>query len=449
MIIERALVVEQDRALRAILEETLKKGQFDVTCLEGQEALNALEQPFDLVLCEVADQALLKAAKASNPDAIVILITDTRHLDKAVEGMRLGAFSYLLKPFTADTVEAMLEKAEEHEVLLQQNSFLKKEIATVATSKRHQIIAESSIMKAILSDVSKIAKSHASVFISGESGTGKEVIAHAIHYQSLRATGSFIRVNCAAIPEALLESEFFGHEKGSFTGALSRKLGRFELADKGTLLLDEISETPIELQPKLLRAIQEQEFERVGGTRSIRVDVRLVSTSNRNMKEAVDLKLFREDLYYRLNVVPIHLPPLRDRKDDILPLAEYFLSRFCEENHKNRLRLSHEARKKLLDYHWPGNIRELANVIERAVVMTSSDLIETESLKIELPLATPKEAPAAPLPTFVGLTLQEVEKRLILDTLAANNQNRTKTAQVLGISIRTLRNKLKEYCEKN
>lgn len=301
-----------------------------------------------------------------------------------------------------------------------------------AIRKPMPVIAESPYMKKLFEDLPKIAKSCASVLINGESGTGKEVIAHAIHYQSPRAEGAFVKVNCAAIPEALLESEFFGHEKGAFTGAINRRMGRFELANSGTLLLDEISEIPLSLQSKLLRAIQEQEFERVGGTKSLRVDVRFISTSNRNMKEAIEQKHFREDLFYRLNVVPIFLPPLRDRREDIIPLAESFL-----ESHKLNKTLSFEAKQKLLDYPWPGNIRELANVIERTVVMSSGELIAPEHLALETQVAP-----------FEILTLRELEKRHILDALAIYGHNRTRTAKILGISVRTLRNKLNEYSRK-
>lgn len=303
--------------------------------------------------------------------------------------------------------------------------------------KKEQIIAESGFMKRILEDVSKIAKSHASVFICGESGTGKEVIAQLIHEQSPRKEGPFVRVNCAAIPETLLESEFFGHEKGAFTGAIAKRIGRFELANKGTLLLDEISEIPLSMQSKLLRAIQEQEFERIGSGRSICVDIRFISTSNRKMKEAIEQKIFREDLYYRLNVVPLHLPALRERKEDILPLAEFFLERLCHENQKRQMKFSAEACRLLIEYPWPGNIRELANIVERAVVMDAAELIQPEHLAIELPSVKPS--------SFSLLKLEEVEKRHILETLSVFGQNRTKAAEALGISIRTLRNKLKLY----
>lgn len=312
----------------------------------------------------------------------------------------------------------------------------------LSETTNHLLIAESVWMKQILSDVNKIAKSSASVFISGESGTGKEVIAHAIHAQSQRTAHPFIKVNCAAIPPPLLESEFFGHEKGAFTGAINKKPGRFELADKGTLLLDEISEIPLELQAKLLRAVQEMEFERVGGVTPVHVDVRLISTSNRSMKEAVEQKIFREDLYYRLNVVPIHLPPLRERKEDILPLAEFFLKNLCKENQKPIKILSSNAKQKLLAHNWPGNIRELANVIERSIVMNTVDFLEAHQIYLEL-FCPIKEAPISL--SNPGITLAEMEKRLILETLARENNNRTKTAKTLGISIRTLRNKLHAY----
>ncbi len=296
------------------------------------------------------------------------------------------------------------------------------------------MIAESPFMKKLLIDLDKIAKSCASVFISGESGTGKEVVAHAIHYRSTRSTEAFVKVNCAAIAETLLESEFFGHEKGSFTGATCRRFGRFELASKGTLLLDEISEIPLSLQSKLLRVVQEQEFERVGGSQLINVDVRLISTSNRNMKEAIENKLFREDLYYRLNVVPIHLSPLRERREDILPLSDYFLKEYDLSK-----TFSSAAKQKLLDYSWPGNIRELSNIIQRTVVLSSSSLIQADDLCLE-----PQQVGSCAKKIF---TLKQLEKRHILDTLVAHEQNRTQAARALGISIRTLRNKLSTYTQ--
>ncbi len=299
------------------------------------------------------------------------------------------------------------------------------------------LIAESPSMQQIVRDLEKIAKSQATLFLSGESGTGKEVLAGVIHALSLRKDGPFIKVNCAAMPDSLIESEFFGHERGAFTGALTRKIGRFELAHQGTLLLDEVTEIPISLQAKLLRAIQEQEFERVGGTTPIKVNVRILATSNRNMQDAVEQKIFREDLYYRLNVVPIEIPPLRQRREDILPLALHFLEQFCRQNQKPMKNFSHDAVHKLSHYAWPGNVRELANVIERAVILDLAPLIEADQLSLQNPL------PETHLP--IGLSLEELERRFILQTLIAQNHNRTKTAELLGIHVRTLRNKLIRY----
>lgn len=298
------------------------------------------------------------------------------------------------------------------------------------------IISESPFMKKMKSDLTKIAQSHASVMITGESGTGKEVISQAIHLLSDRAQGPFIKVNCSAIPGTLIESEFFGHEKGAFTGAISRRLGRFEQSHGGTLLLDEISEMPLDLQAKLLRIVQERTFERVGGNTPIHVDVRLIATSNKNMKMAVSQKTFREDLYYRLNVMPISMPPLRERKEDIIPLADYFLERFCNENHKPLKTFSSEAHQKLIHYPWPGNIRELTNIVERVVVMENALHLLPHHLPIDQHIASSASVP---------FTLAEVEKKHILETLAYHHENRTKAAETLGISVRTLRNKLNLY----
>lgn len=306
-----------------------------------------------------------------------------------------------------------------------------------------EIIAASPSMSKVMKDVQKIAKTDASVFICGESGTGKEIIAKAIHTYSNRKTAPFIRVNCAALPETLIESELFGHEKGSFTGAHARRLGRFELADKGTLLLDEVTEIPLSLQSKLLRAIQEREFERIGSMRSITVDTRIIATSNRNMKEAIRDKIFREDLYYRLNVLPIYVAPLRDRPEDILPLAEHFLEKTAVKN--SRKSLTESAKNKLLKYKWPGNIRELGNVIEHAVIMSSGTEIEASDIQLEI------HQHQAPIQILTELqeqmTLKEMERWLIKQTLKQHNGNRTQTAKALGISIRTLRNKINAYPE--
>jgi two-component system response regulator AtoC len=438
--IEKVLVADDEPLMLRFVADLLKRlGKEVLVAKNGQEAIELLgKEPVDLVITDMkmpqkTGLDVLKAAKISSP--LVVLATAHGTIESAVEAMKLGAFHYLIKPFSPEALEGVLEKAEEHLRLVKENTFYRED------SKRPLLVAESPAMKKILQDLEKIAKSHASVFITGESGTGKEVIAGAIHELSSRAQYPFIKVNCAAIPETLLESEFFGHERGAFTGAHIKKIGRFELADKGTLLLDEVTEIPLVLQPKLLRAIQEQEFERVGGTRPLKVNLRFLATSNRSMQEAIETKIFREDLFYRLNVVPIQLPPLRERKEDLLPLATHFLERFCKENHKPMKGFTEAARKKLLDYPWPGNVRELANILERTVVLDFAPVIDAEHLYLDSTLT------AAPKELKKGITLHEMEKRLILETLEENHQNRTKTAAILGISVRTLRNKLHEYGE--
>ncbi len=443
--IEKVLVADDEPLMLRFVAEALKRLGKEVAFAEnGEIAIQKLqEESFDLIISDMkmpekTGLDVLQAAK-SQPHCLVILMTAYGSIESAVEAMKRGAFNYLIKPFSLEALESAIEKAEEHLRLRRENRFLREESAR---AKCPHVIAESGAMKRILADLEKIAKSHASVFITGESGTGKEVIAGALHQLSPRRAASFVKVNCAAIPETLVESEFFGHERGAFTGALARKIGRFELADKGSLLLDEVTEIPLALQPKLLRAIQEQEFERVGSIRPVQVNIRFIATSNRNMQEAIETKIFREDLFYRLNVVPIHIPPLRERPEDIGALAEYFLQRFCGENHKVRKKFTERAMKKLLQYSWPGNVRELGNIIERTVVLDFDEMIDAEHLYLDAPKhKSGTEKGALP----VGITLHELEKRLILETLEMQHQNRTRTASILGISVRTLRNKLYEY----
>jgi two-component system response regulator AtoC len=450
MTIEKILIVDDEKLVRDFLLETLRRKNYDVLAVDsGQKAFQALrEQQYDLVITDMkmpdhSGLDVLKKAKEFSPSTVVVIITAYGSIENAVEAMKMGAFNYLIKPFTPDTIEAVLEKAQEHLSLVEENAYLRQQASTGSTRGALTVIGESPSMRAILRDIDRIAKSNANVLITGESGTGKEVVAHLIHHKSLRANHPFIKVNCAAIPETLIESEFFGHEKGAFTGATSLHRGRFELANGGSLLLDEITEVPLGLQAKLLRVIQEQEFERVGGVKPIRVDVRIISTSNRSMQEAFEKNKLREDLYYRLNVMPIYLPPLRERKEDILPLADFLLLKLCQDNHKGSVSLSKEARERLLSYNWPGNVRELANILERAVVLNSSGIIDAGDLQIA-PLPFPVSPPAA-LNAHEGMTLQELEKRHIIETLQKMNNNRTKTAEKLGISVRTLRNKIQEY----
>ncbi len=442
MAIKRILIADDEPLIRSVLYDTLIRKNFDITLAEnGMQAIEHLQtQTFDLVISDMKMPLktgidVLRFAKKIDPNIIVIIMTAFGSIENAVEAMNLGAWNYLIKPFSAETIETIIEKAKEHQDLLEENRYFHQKISS--SSHPSEIIAASPSMKKILKSINKIAKSNANVFINGESGTGKEVIAEAIHYSSMRSKKPYIKVNCAAITETLIESEFFGHEKGSFTGADAKKIGRFELANKGTILLDEVTEIPLSLQPKLLRAIQEKEFERVGGMLSVQVDVRIISSSNRIMKEALDKKLFREDLFYRLNVIPINIPPLRDRKEDIIPLSEHFIEKFCYENHKKIKTFSDEAKQFMLDYPWPGNIRELANIIERGVVMDFDDIIEKDHLYLD--------NVANKTPSFSRKTLKDIEKEHILKSLKNNNFNKTKTAKDLGISLRTLRNKLTEY----
>ncbi|MCB1112129.1 MAG: sigma-54-dependent Fis family transcriptional regulator [Chlamydiales bacterium] len=450
MAIEKILVIDDEAILRDFLAETLRRKGLEVsTHATGSEALKDFKKnAYDMVITDmrlpdITGIDILKQVKEVSPHCIVVVITGYGTIENAVEAMRSGAYNYIMKPFNPEALETVIEKANEHLSLLQENQYLRKEAGCQGGSEKTSVIGNSAAMKKVLQDVEQVAKSNANVMISGESGTGKEVIATALHNLSLRTNKSFIRVNCAAVPDTLIESEFFGHEKGAFTGAHSKRPGRFELANQGTLLLDEITEVPILLQAKLLRAIQEQEFERVGGTKPVKVDVRIISTTNRNIEEAIKNQILREDLYYRLNVIPIHLPPLRDRKDDIIPLAEHFIAKFCIENHKERMTLGDDAKEKLLHYSWPGNVRELGNIIERAVVMNPGKTITTDHLYIGENLSSEDGGSSLVVP--VGTSLRELEKKMIIETLEAQHQNKTKTAELLDISVRTLRNKLNEY----
>lgn len=436
MAINKILIADDEKLIRQFIKDTLTRKNFEVHIAEnGHIAIDLMkEKHFDLIITDMKMPIktgfdVLKFAKKQDPNTIVIMMSAFGSIEHAVEAMKLGAFNYMIKPFTCESIETMVDKATSHIRLLKENQYHRLE-----NSKFSKIVTNSPKMEKLLGEAEKIAKSEASVFISGESGTGKEVMAHFIHYMSKRSESPFIKVNCAAISDSLIESEFFGHERGSFTGAEQKRIGRLEIADMGTLLLDEITEIPVTLQPKLLRALQEKEFERVGSTKPIKVDVRFISTSNRDMKKAISSNLFREDLFFRLNVIPIELPPLRERKEDIVLLANYFLDIFCKKNYKTKKTISKEAEKKLLSYHWPGNIRELSNIMERVVVLDLGDVLKEEHLHLETVCKDD-----------YSLSLREVEKRHILKILKTQGQNRSKAADLLKISVKTLRNKLKSY----
>lgn len=450
MTIDKILVVDDEPLVCRLLSDTLERKGWKVTTTQrGLQAIALLKQhSFDLMITDMKLEDmtgidLLQEAKRLHPQLVVVVIAAYGTVENAVEAMRRGAFNYLIKPFSSDTIEALIDKASEQLYMAKEGGWLGEEPSLGDRSKPSlDIIAESSAMKQILDNVCQIAKSHANVFITGESGTGKEVIAQAIHYHSPRVTQPFIKVNCAAIPDSLIESEFFGHEKGAFTGATARKLGRIERAHQGSLLLDELTETPLMLQAKLLRVVQEQELERLGGTTTIKVDVRFISTSNKDVAKAVAEKELRQDLLYRLNVVPIVLPPLRERPEDIIPLAESFIKKMCTDYHIPRKELTARAREKLLSHSWPGNVRELSNVIERTLVLGKGSTIEADQLLIGILMGKADRPSPKRLP--VGISLKDLERQFIIETLSEYDNNRRKAAEVLGISERKLRQRLQQ-----
>lgn len=442
------LVVDDDALVNEFFSAVLTKLGHDVqTASSGEAALPLLQNiDFDVIMSDVkmpgmSGIELLGMIKRDSPDAVVMMITAHGTIKDAVEAMKLGAFDYILKPVLPDELELALNKALEHRQLLVENRILRSEIRS--RYNFGNIVGADKQLLSLLEDLASAAKSRSTILIRGESGTGKELIARAIHYNSPRKDGPFVKLNCAALPEGLIESELFGHEKGAFTSAVKQTPGRFELADGGTLFLDEVSEIPIGIQAKLLRVIQEREFERVGSGQSIKVDVRIVATTNRNLEEEIVAGRFRQDLFYRLNVIPLTLPPLRKRPNDIPMLVDHFIRKFNTENHREVKGVTEKSMKLLLGYHWPGNIRELENYVERAVVLCKSDRIIETDLPGHLALGE-----LARHKTGSGediLPLADMEKLMILRALETFDGNRTKAAEALGITTRTLRNKLHEY----
>jgi two-component system response regulator FlrC len=446
------LIVDDDQAMRLALTESLESCGYDIVAVEnGSDALRQFSRrSFDLVLTDMKMPGMtgievLRGVKKICPALPVILVTAYGTVNTAVEAMKEGAAEFIMKPFTLDEIEAVVRN-----VLSGCEAGAEPLPAGEMTPR---IISRDPKMLSILEMLANVAKSKSSILIQGESGTGKELIARYIHRYSQRRNNPFVAVNCAAIPHNLLESEMFGYEKGAFTGAAQRKLGKFELAHTGTLLLDEVSEMDVQLQAKLLRVIQEAEVDRLGGQGPIAVDVRIVATTNTNLAEAMERKTFRSDLYYRLNVIPVKIPPLRERNGDILFLANHFLEKFSREKGGRKPLLSAGAIALLGAYPFPGNVRELENMIERAVLMTNGATITPESFCLDLADAPPggDAAPAAASaagggPSFnAGTTLKELEKTLIYDTLDRVEGNKTKAAKMLGISVRTLWNKVHEY----
>ena len=429
------LIVEDERAQREALAGYLRKAGYDVaTAATGKEALEGKSTPdvvlLDLRLPDMEGLDLLKKLREMNPDTEIIVITAYGTVRTAVEAMRLGAFDYLTKPVDLDELLLIIGRAlEKHERDLEV-SFLKEEVEKFRPQTG--LIGESPAIKEVLSMIYRVAPSNATVLITGESGTGKELVARILHAASPRKDRRFVAVSCAAIPESLLESELFGYERGAFTGATKPKPGKFELAHGGTLFLDEIGDLPISLQVKLLRVLQEKEVERLGSTVPRKVDVRIIAATNQDLRKKVEGGSFREDLYYRINTINIHIPPLRERKEDILPLAEFFLRKFSREMGKDIKGFDREARKALLSYQWPGNVRELINVVERAVVLTRKNIITADLLMLE--------QLKSPFPT-----LEELEREHIKKALKISGGNLTRASELLGIHRNTLREKLKKY----
>lgn len=447
MLEKKVLVVDDESLMRDFLKETLGRSDYLVeTASTGEEAFEKIkDKDYDIILSDIrmpqmSGMELLKATKEYLPDAKVVMMTAYGTVENAVEAMKLGAFDYVMKPFSADEIELVIKRAFEHKRLILENRLLRSELAGKYRFKN--IVGKSPQMQEIFDSVDVVADTRATVLITGESGTGKELIAKAIHYNSPRKDGPFIKINCAALPDGLVESELFGHERGAFTGAIRKSRGKFELADSGTLLLDEVSEISPGLQAKLLRVLQEREFERVGSGETIQVDVRIISTSNKNLKEQIEKGKFREDLFYRLNVIPMHIAPLRERKEDIPVLAEHFLKKYNLENNRSIEGISQKVYELFMEYHWPGNVRELENYIERAVVTAKGKVLTPSDFPKELIFGI---ADFSSETIKVGCSIYEAEKRLILKTLEVEGGNRTKAAEILGISTRTLRNKLQEY----
>ena len=444
----RILVVDDEVNARTALAELLRDEGFDVeTAADAFKALGKYESfsphvvVTDLKMPGMDGIELVKKLRAMEDAAAVVVMTAFGAVSSAVDAMRAGAADYLTKPLNFDELLVVLDKVLEQQALRREARQLRVRVRDRVAP--NNIIGTSPPMQRVFEVTDQVAPSKATVLITGESGTGKELVANAIHARSPRANGPFVKLHCAALAESLLESELFGHEKGSFTGAMARKEGRFEIAHGGTLFLDEIGEISPSIQVKLLRFLQEHEFERVGGNQTLRVDVRVIAATNKNLAEEVAKGRFREDLFYRLNVVAVEMPPLRERRTDVPVLAKFFLDRYAKENGKAIESFAPDTLELLSAYDWPGNVRELENAIERAVVLTTGSSVETKSLP---PNVRPRITPAG-MPTIPGAKLAEIEKYAILETLKATGGSTSKAAEILGISVRTIQYRLHEYNE--
>ncbi|SHI23962.1 sigma-54-dependent transcriptional regulator [Desulfosporosinus lacus] len=442
----RVLVADDEANMRWVLERALSKVGYDVeTAEDGKIAIDrALEERPDLVLVDLKmpkmdGLSVLRTLKEHYPDLMVVMMTAHGSTATAVEAMKAGAHDYLMKPFDIDELLITVAKAFEVESLREQVDYLKGEVQ----SSGWQLVGNSEAMKAVKHLVERVALTPATVLIEGESGTGKELVAHAIHTLSPRVNGPFIRVNCAALTETLLESELFGHEKGAFTGAHARKTGRFELADGGTLFLDEIGELSFNVQAKLLRVLQERTFERVGGEKTIKVDVRIITATNRNLLKEAQEGRFREDLYYRLSVFPISIPPLRERREDIPYLADHFLKKL--RSYGQTKTLNSEVLTQLMEYDWPGNVRELENVVERMVIISQGAVIEADGLTVFSTPSKEEKCPEAFVLPPEGVSLEELEKSFLQQAMEQTGGNQSQAAKRLGLSRHAFLYRLEKY----
>lgn len=440
----RILVIDDEEMQRELLAGHLQRiGHKVITATDGEKGLIILHDSgaeaalVDMRMPRMDGLTFIKKSLETYPDLSIVVMTAYGTVESAVEAMKAGAFDYLLKPIDLEHVGIILSKIEANQRLVTENRYLKRKLEQVEHFEG--IIGDSLAIKKVLADVSRVAKSDATVLIRGESGTGKELVAHAIHLASPRASGPFLAVNCTSLPETLLESELFGYERGAFTGAISRHLGRFELADKGTIFLDEIGDISPVIQAKLLRVLEVRSFQRLGGEKDITVDIRILTATNRDLEAKVKDGSFREDLFYRLNVIPIVIPPLRERREDILALAEFFIDKYNKKNNKSVRGITPKAKDLLMRHFWPGNVRELENLIERAIVLSSSDAIDVVDID---PFVS---SHAEPLQMTSSLNLEELEKRAISEALTKTGGSLIEAAEMLGIHRNTLRMKIQKY----
>lgn len=451
---QRILVVEDDKSLRDFLTIVLKKEGYSVTeASEGEEALRSLKKEiYDLVLTDVkmpkaGGLDVLRAVKETSPDTVVLMITAFASTETAVQAMKEGAYDYLTKPFQMDELKLVIQNALEKRRLQADNLWLRSQLKEQATFEN--IIGKGPAMQKVFEVIRKVADTKSNVLILGESGTGKELIARAIHYNSSRRDKPFVAVNCSALPEPLLESELFGHMKGAFTGAHVNKEGLLEVAHGGTVFLDEIGETPPSIQVKLLRVLEEKEFRRIGGTKNIQVDIRIIAATNKDLERAVAEGQFREDLYYRLDVIPIWLPPLRERIEDIPWLADHFLEQYCRAVGKPPKRITPEAMRLLQTHDWRGNVRELENVIERVVAMAAGETIEASDIAscLERPSVTREIVPIDLPPEGLDLeaVVEEIERGLLKKALQQAGGVKRKAAELLRLNMRSFRYRLEKY----